>query len=157
MSRRRCPACGQSFVPHPCVPCQKYCSSLKCQKARRRDYQAQKMRNDPAYRENQQRAQENWRKEHPGYWQGYRKDHPEYVQLNREKQRERNSRRRAKSQAEVAKMDEFPSQIQIIPGTYKLTPLGGDGIAKMTEQIVRIHAIQDGYDAVRPPVEDAPP
>lgn len=155
MNRRQCLACGQSFVPHPSVRKQQYCSAAPCQRARRRRTQAARMADDPAYRENQARAAKRWRHDNQGYWRTYRENHPEYVQRNRELQRERNarSRRKASVSEPIANMNELAPEKSIPSGRYRLKCLAGDGIANMNELIVTIEIIQDGCAASRPAPE----
>ena len=50
-STRLCLACGNAFVPLLHVPPQRYFSSKACQRARRRDSQNNRLRNDSGYRE----------------------------------------------------------------------------------------------------------
>jgi hypothetical protein len=99
---RRCVACGNPFRPRSQNPNQHYCSALACQRERRRQWQRQHLQSDPDYRDNQARAQANWRARHPNYWRRYRATHPAYLDRNRSMQRQRNACRRAKS---VANMD----------------------------------------------------
>jgi len=141
--RRRCKACEKLFTPHRSVPMQQYCSAGGCQKARRRLTQKRKMAEDPDYRDNQRRAQKQWRDSHSGYWRRYRADHPEYDQRNRERQRERNARRRELLRGTIAKMDELSRENNLISGRYKLVLLG-DGVAKMDELMVEITAVKAG-------------
>jgi len=63
------------------------------------------MAEDPDYRDNQKRAQKQWRDSHPDYWRDYRAANPEYAQQNRERQRDRNALRRLPTEA-IAKMYE---------------------------------------------------
>ena len=82
-SPRLCLACGIAFVPMPYVPHQRYCSSPACQRARRRDWQKNRLRTDSEYRDNQLRAQARWREQHSSYWREYRAAHPAYQERNR--------------------------------------------------------------------------
>lgn len=77
---RTCNYCQSLFHPHKKVPSQKFCSKNKCQKARWRQWQKQKMQNDVDYKKNQQEAQKEWCKKNPDYWRSYRKNHPGYVE-----------------------------------------------------------------------------
>ena len=143
-SQRRCLACGQSFTPRPCVRRQQYCSAVECQKTRRRLTQKRKMAEDPDYRDNQKRAQKQWRDTHQSYWRNYRIAHPEYVQRNLERQRERNSLRRGQPCREIAKMNELPRKSPFISGKFMLAPFPVNGVAKMGELLVEITAINGG-------------
>jgi len=51
-STRLCLACGKAFVPLLHVPRQRYCCSEECQRARRRDWQRNRLRNDSDNRDN---------------------------------------------------------------------------------------------------------
>lgn len=73
MRQKRCTACDQLFTVRPQVPNQTYCSSPKCQQARKRLWQRDKLRSDPDYQENQRAAQQAWARRNPDYWQHYRR------------------------------------------------------------------------------------
>ncbi|KAB1590315.1 hypothetical protein C5O75_018625 [Burkholderia cepacia] len=87
MALKPCICCGDLFEPRPQTPRQTYCSSPTCQRARKRQWQREKLCNDPDYRDNQRDAQRTWRKRHPDYWRQYRNSHPDYVGRNRSQQR----------------------------------------------------------------------
>lgn len=72
LMNRICVNCGTPFQPRPQVPNQAYCSSPKCQRARKLRWQQDKLRSDPLYRESQRDAQRAWLSRHPGYWVTYR-------------------------------------------------------------------------------------
>ena len=148
MTKRRCRHCRRLFIVSPRNPDQAYCSSLKCQKARRRKWQKKKMRDDPAYRLNQRDAQEIWRQKNPGYWKKYRDEHPEYTRQNREKQRLRNRLQRtmAAISKQIAKMDPIFAEKDDISGYYGLIPVQDLTFAKMDAKFVKIIEIPDGYD-----------
>lgn len=136
MSTRRCLACGNQFKLLPQVPEQNHCSSPACQRERRKLWQRLKRATDPAYRDNQTRAQKAWLDRHPDYWTQYRERHPEYVERNREHQTARNAKRREGHA--IAKMDASSSQPALPSGTYRLSMLQDGQIAKMDEWIVKI-------------------
>ncbi|WNV06372.1 hypothetical protein RP726_08180 [Candidatus Methylospira mobilis] len=83
MGNRHCAACKQIFQPRPQSPRQSYCSSPGCQRQRKGLWHKNSLKTDPAYRDNQKRAQQAWKKRHPGYDRQYRKDNPEYAERNR--------------------------------------------------------------------------
>ena len=145
---KRCVSCGIHFQPRPQTPAQRYCSSPECQHERRRRWQRQRLRDDADYRDNQARAQANWRVRHPDYWRQYRAAHPAYRERNREMQRQRNAQR---STRQAANMDASPSSHPIASGFYILRPAAGSGIAKMNSCTVHITVLpaQNG-----PPVSD---
>jgi hypothetical protein len=132
---KTCPHCGKRFLPHPAVLNQQYCGSADCQRARKRKWQKEKLKNDPDYRENQAAAQKAWRERNKGYWREYRKSNQIYSKRNRLLQKERNRQRRM-----IAKMDELGAKSLISPGRYRLVPLYGK-IAKMDELIVEIGVV----------------
>ena len=70
---KRCAYCDQPFQPRPQVPDQAFCSSTDCQRARRRQWQRDKLRSDPDYRSNQQDAQRAWAQRNQDYWRSRRK------------------------------------------------------------------------------------
>jgi hypothetical protein len=143
VKRRKCKHCGRSFVINSRRPDQKYCAQKECQRARKNDWQRQKLASDEDYRCNQSACRTNWLKHNTGYWKQYRKNHPEYAQRNREKQRERNLNRRRSSDrpiaSSVAKMDAKNRQKVLISGYYKLIPVSDIPFANMEPIIVRIH------------------
>lgn len=136
---KTCPHCGKRFLPNPAVLNQQYCGSADCQKARKRKWQKQKLKNDPDYRDNQAAAQKAWRRRNKDYWRAYRKKNETYAEQNRLCQKERNRQRRR-----IAKMDELRAKSLISPGHYRLVPLYGK-IAKMDELIVEIGVIAKEY------------
>ena len=68
MMTKRCACCGQPFAPRPQVPAQAFCSSPDCQRARKRQWQRDKIKSDPDYRINQQDAQRAWTQRNQDYW-----------------------------------------------------------------------------------------
>ena len=68
MITKRCACCGQTFEPLPQVPDQAFCSSPDCQRARRRQWQRDKLKSDGDYRINQQDAQLAWTQRNQDYW-----------------------------------------------------------------------------------------
>lgn len=102
MMTKRCACCDQPFEPRPQVPDQGFCSSPDCQRARKRQWQRNKLKSDPDYRINQRAAQEAWSRRNPDYWRNYRDARPEYEQRNRDRQRLRDAKGQG---AGLAKMD----------------------------------------------------
>lgn len=101
-STRFCLACGNAFAPLLHARPQRYCSSKACQRARRRDWQRNRLRIDSDYRDSQARAQAKWRADHPHYWRKYRAAHPAY----RERKPEYAAvAQRARGVRPIAKMD----------------------------------------------------
>jgi hypothetical protein len=139
---KTCLCCTRRLVAHPAVANQRYCSDPECQKARKRNWQKEKLARDPDYRANQAEAQREWCSRNRGYWREYRSRNPSYTETNRVRQRERNRHRRAG--AGIAKMDELKEKPAIRSGRYRLIPLGDPGIAKMDALIVEIGVIPEG-------------
>ena len=135
MAERRCAACGEAFRPCRRVRDQKYCGEEECRRTRRRRWQRAKRQGDADYRDNQARAQRAWSGENSAYWQAYRSQHPDYAQANRDKQRQRDSRRRV---ANLAKMDSIGTFSSVSSGTYLLVPQGEEKLAKMDSIMVEI-------------------
>lgn len=139
MAKKPCAACQKLFVPHPRVPQQRYCSAPACQKVRRCRWQRQKLQSDSDYRDNQARAQRQWRQRRPDYWRRYRQSRPDYTTRNRQQQRQRNDKRRhPEPPAGIAKMDALDTVTHRVSGTYWLVPATPAGIAKMDAYMVEL-------------------
>ena len=143
MESKQCAGCGKAFHPHPQTPKQTYCSSLVCQRERRRRWQQARRQSDPEYRDNQSRAQASWAERHRDYWREYRRTHPEYSERNRGLQRERDARRRERV---LAKMDVSPRDSPVPSGTYRLSPVTHDDLAKRDAWMVRITVVSKQYE-----------
>ena len=142
MEEKTCACCKRGFMPRPAVRNHQYCGEAKCQRARKRKWQREKVAKDSAYRGNQAAAQREWCSRNRDYWKEYRRKNPAYAERNRDKQRERNRRKR--SGPEIAKMDASGQENIISPGRYRLVPLGNGVIAKMDELIVEIGVVSRG-------------
>lgn len=147
---RRCENCGCLFEVCTRVKKHEYCNKKKCQRARKRKWQKQKIKNDETYRKDQKEAQEVWLNNNPDYWKDYRRKNSKYTDRNRKKQRKRNQIRKAESATEpiskpIAKMDALTHENNIISGKYELIPVKSDMIAKMDALIVEINTISKGY------------
>ncbi|MEW6711901.1 MAG: hypothetical protein AB1403_18915 [Candidatus Riflebacteria bacterium] len=139
----QCKHCGKSFEPHRSVSHQAYCSNHNCQKARKRNWQKQKLKKDPDYKANQKSSQKAWRDKNPQYMQAYRLRTPFYIQENRQQQRKRNDRRKKAdfcgsfiafpSSSLIVKMDELNPEQQRVSAS--ISPLDFDSslIVKMDE------------------------
>jgi hypothetical protein len=138
MQSKACAGCGKAFHPRAQSPKQSYCASPACQRERRRRWQLQRRHSDPAYRDNQSRAQQSWAERHPQYWGQYRQAHPQYTEHNRLRQRERDARQR---QRLLAKMDVKTRESGVPSGTYRLSPIGREDLAKMDAWTVEITMI----------------
>ncbi len=143
--QRRCKHCGKRIYPRPQNPNQQYCNHPECQRARKRQWQRQKTKNDPDYQENQRDAARRWRAKNPDYWRNYRNTHKAYTRKNREQQKLRNQHRAGSQNNTIANMDVSNTQDGINPGRYQLVPVIGDLIANMDASIVEINVIRGGY------------
>jgi hypothetical protein len=131
----RCFHCQSLFDPNPRIKNQKYCSKRECQRARRRDWQRQKLATDPDYKANQRHCQNEWHKQHPGYYRRYRERRPESARRNRLLQKYRDTKRRRPRL--LAKMDACKSAPVKEPGAYYLIPR----LAKMDASIQEVVVI----------------
>jgi hypothetical protein len=141
MESKFCAECGRRFNPRVQTPHQTYCSNPACQRARKRKWQQDKLRNDPDYAHNQARAQHAWCSRNPDYWQHYRGAHPDYVEQNRRTQRERHPRSTGRA---VAKMDASNSEEPVLTppsGIYNMNLIAGSGVAKMDVWTVELRVI----------------
>ena len=135
--------------PNPRIKDQGYHGGSACQKARRAQWQREKMKSDKAYRENQKDAQGRWRERHKDYWWKYREGHQEYTEKNRVQQRVRNARQRgkgvdfaAKAEIPIAKMDPLEgAATKDISGRYRLFRVVDGLIAKMDSLEVEIEVV----------------
>jgi hypothetical protein len=125
---------------------QHYCGDPKCQRARKRAWQKEKIAADAPYREQHLAAQRRWRKHRPvhRYQAQYRQTHPDYVEKNRERQKIRNERRRKLAAGPapgelIVKMDTLAD---IKSGTYVLTPYASPKIVKMDAFLVELQLLQ---------------
>jgi hypothetical protein len=140
MAFKRCVACRKKFESRPQIREHSYCSSIQCQRERRRKWQQIKRKNDPAYKDNQLRAQQAWNERNPDYWDNYRRENPDYREGNRKRQRERNAKRK---ESLIAKMDVSVANSRLPSGIYRMIPINAPEIAKMDSWTVEIKFISD--------------
>ena len=143
MANRKCPVCGDPFVPRPQVKHQKFCPLERCQRERKRRWQQAKRQTDPAYKADQREYAKKWADLNPNYSHEYRANNPDSAERNRAQQKNRNKKRR---DALIAKMDVSNPENLVPSGTYRLTLIDASGIAKMDAWIVKINAISCSYD-----------
>ena len=136
--KSRCAHCRRRFVPHPRVKTQRFCANKACQRARKAQWQREKMATDPDYQANQRNAQQAWQHRHPGYWRQYRLRRAAYRERNRLLQTHRDHKRRA---TPLAKMDASASVTFVKPGVYHLIPAVGEHLAKMDGLSQKCHVI----------------
>src|SRR5207248_1524532 len=115
----RCAHCQCLVLPNPRVKTQRFCANKACQRARKAQWQREKMATDPDYQANQRDAQQAWQHRHPGYWRQYRLRRAAYRERNRLLQTHRDHKRRA---TPLAKMDASASVTFVKPGVYHLIP-----------------------------------
>ena len=133
------PQCRRLFDPNPRVKNHRYCDKKDCQRARKRRWQRQKMKDDPDYRDDHRDGQQSWIEKNRDYWRRYRALHPDYVKRNRLLQRERDRKRQ-----NLAKMDELEQISLVKPGSYYLIPAKGD-LAKMDTLSQKYFLIPSSY------------
>ena len=129
MIKLQCAHCGGRFVPAPQVSKQLYCSKPECQKERRRLWQANKLKTDPAYRENQARAQQAWTQKNPDYW--------------REHRQPSDSPMKDTSKLTLSK-SVSDKRITLSDGIFKLRVLTHQSAIKMDVWIVELTSIYEG-------------
>ena len=69
-----CAGCGDFFKPRNRR--QNYCSKPGCQRARKAEWQRQKMKSDPEYQDGQRLSWKKWAQNHPDYYKHYRRENP---------------------------------------------------------------------------------
>ena len=125
---------------------QQYCRNRDCQRARRREYQRNRLQSQPIYRQKQRNCQIRWRRHEVSfakYQQAYRENHPEYTAKNRQQQQQRNTKRRQKvvSQSDAVPMPDpvivkMNSCNSVKLGTYHITLTQGQTL----ELIVKMNS-----------------
>jgi len=141
--------CRRLFVVSARHPNQRYCSRIKCQRARKTKWQSKKIAIDEDYRKNQDDSQQRWLAKKTWDWKKYRENNPEYTRKNREKQKKRDrSKRAAKNKAPIlenlAKMDAVTDENKIKSGIYTIIPAPRNDLAKMDALTVKITEISKG-------------
>lgn len=135
---RRCAHCRCHFLPDPRVKTQRFCSNKACQRARKAQWQRDKLATDPDYRANQRDCQQSWQHQHPHYWRQYRQQRADYRERHRLLQQHRDHKRRTRP---LAKMDVLEPVTFIQPGIYHLIPVVGPQLAKMEVLSQKCHVI----------------
>ena len=143
-----CFHCGQYFTPSPRHKDQRYCKKPACQRARKAEWQRNKMATDPQYKADQKQSHYEWLRANPNYWKDYRKRNPKKAERNLILQIIRNRRRRkckdsaAKMDAPViAKMDASKRNDFRLVGQFWLVPV----IAKMDALKIILRTIPASY------------
>lgn len=132
---------------------QEYCGDDDCQRARKREWQKNKMRTDTQYKDRQTQCLKKWRKKRSldKYQHDYREKHPEYVLRNRELQWERNKKRdKRKKFVKIVKMDALEKQSEklntYVMNSYKID--SDEKIVKMDTLFVQLVDIQNDIDII---------
>jgi hypothetical protein len=125
----RCVHCRCLFAPNPRVKTQRFCANTACQRARKAQWQREKMATDPEHR---------WQHQHPHYWRQYRQTRADYRERNRLLQQHRDHKRRGRL---LAKMDVLEAVTSIQPGIYHLILAIGPHLAKMDVLSQKCHVI----------------
>ena len=134
----RCVHCRRRFVPNPRAKTQQFCANKTCQRARKAQWQRDKMATDPDYRANQRDCQQRWQQQHPQYWRAYRQQRADYRERNRLLQQHRDHKRRTRP---LAKMDVLDAVTFIQPGIYPLIPAVGERLAQMDVLSQKCHVL----------------
>lgn len=106
MEQVPCLCCGRFFIPRNKK--QNYCPTIRCQRARKADWQRHKIRTDPDYKRDQRISQKKWLNSNQDYWKRYRLKNHDKAERNRVLQRLRNKSRFKKvrsGSSDIAKMD----------------------------------------------------
>ncbi len=127
---------------------QKYCGLSACQRARKNQWEKDKLKKDKTYREKRKKTKAKWRNNRPAheYQRKYRESNPDYVEQNRKKQKFRNAKRNASVfSSKIVKTDALNTQSLFTSGLYELVPYNPDTrekIVKTDSLIVHIADIQ---------------
>lgn len=97
MSQIRCKHCHRWVPANPRIKDQQYCGRKKCQRARKAEWQRNKLKVDTQYKANQDEAKAKWRRQNPAYSKQYRDANPAYCDRNRELQKKRDQKRQNKT------------------------------------------------------------
>ena len=125
-----CFHCGEYFPPSPRHKDQRYCKKAECQRARKAEWQRNKIYTDPRYNADQKQSHQEWLRANPNYWKDYRKRNPEKAERNRILQIIRNRRRRKRQDSDakmdarvIAKMDASKRNDFRLVGQFWLVPV----------------------------------
>ena len=148
MQRLRCANCNDLLTPTPQVPKQTYCSKPNCQKARRKQWQKNRLQSDPDYKANQSRAQKAWTEKNPNYWRELRQTGPDYGNSDLAEQ-------------DFLKQDPLKPSIKmdsltatqnlkkaLFDGVFRLKVLAQPQSGKMDVWIVELSSIHTGYSPI---------
>ena len=134
-----CKNCNQEKPANPRLKgTQKYCNAPACQRARKAEWQRQKLAAKPKYRRTQSECDRQWRRAQRAsqYQRQYREKHPDYVAKNREQQKIRNQKRKRQTSAEmIVKMDALKKDTlkNVKSNIYIMTPITMDASLKIVK------------------------
>ena len=134
MGTLKCLCCRRQIPANPRLKNQNYCGRPDCQRARRQAWQRKKMATDPAYQENQHRAQKQWQENNPDYWQKYRR--------NRQKPPP------AAPVPQRVKMDTLSRNFHLISGEYLIYPAPQSSV-KMDALLVKTSPVSRGWPSAK--------
>ncbi len=128
---------------------QSYCGAKVCQRARRNQWERERLKKDPLYYTHRKEQKTRWRKNRPCdvYQRCYRQSHSEYDQKNRELQRFRNTEAKKRQQehpvSNIVKTDSLTPGSLVLSGLYEIYPYKtglGKNIVKTDPLIVELKA-----------------
>lgn len=145
-----CKHCGKRKRKNPRLKNkQSYCGAKVCQRARRNQWERERLKNDPLYYAHRKKQKTKWRKECPAdaYQRCYRKSHSEYDQKNRELQPSRNAEAKKRQPehpvSNIVKTDSLTPGALVLSGLYEIYPYKtglGEKIVKTDPLIVELKA-----------------
>lgn len=143
-----CFNCGAYFPASPRHKNQRYCKKPECRRAKKAEWQRNKLDTDPEYRAGQRQSHYEWLRANPNYWKDYRKRNPEKAERNRILQIIRNRRRRKPEGSDadtdtslIAKMDASKRNDFTLVGQFWLVPV----VAKMDALKIVLRTIPASY------------
>jgi len=112
-----CKNCNKVVPANPKIKNQHYCNNSECQKARKAEWQRERMKSDPDYKNKQKESNKKWKEKNPDYWKDYRKKNADKVEKNRRQQNKRNIEKRGREKKD--KMDLSFKGAKIDPSEIK--------------------------------------
>jgi hypothetical protein len=134
----RCAHCRCRVLPNPRVKPQRFCANQAGQRARKAQWQRDKLATDPDDRANQRDCQPHWQHQHPQSWRQYRQQRADYRARHRLLQQHRDRKRRLRPLAKRAALEPVTS---MPPGIDHLIPAVGPHLAKMDVLSQKCHGI----------------
>ena len=137
----KCINCGKDIILIPQISKQTYCSSDECQKKRKTNWQKQKLKTDPDYKENQIRAQKAWANRNKDYWQKYR----ELNQNNDKFENVKTAKEKIIKSKKNVKMDSSKFSAPLVDGIYTLRIIAARQTVNMDSWVVEITRIEERF------------